>query len=94
MFDDRLSLEFDIDAIPALSERRKRIYENVTSAVAQGIMSRNEARAAIGLEPKKGADDLLVPATYSLLETSPSQSQRIQSKNKTLKTTCQTMRKM
>ena len=63
MFDDRLSLEFDIDSIPALSERRKRIYENVTSAVAQGIMSRNEARAAIGLEPKKGADDLLVPAT-------------------------------
>ncbi len=62
MFDDRLMLEFDIDSIPALSERRRKIYENVTSAVNVGIMSRNEARAAIGLEPKDGADDLLVPA--------------------------------
>lgn len=63
MFDERLELEFDTDAIPALSERRRRIYENVTSAVNAGIMSRNEARAAIGLEPKSGADELLVPAT-------------------------------
>ena len=63
MFDERLELEFDIDAIPALSERRRKIYENVVSAVNAGIMSRNEARAAVGLEPKDGADDLLVPAT-------------------------------
>ena len=63
LFDERLELEFDIDAIPALSERRRKIYENVVSAVNAGIMSRNEARAAVGLEPKDGADDLLVPAT-------------------------------
>jgi len=71
MFDDRLELEFDIDAIPALSERRRRIYENVTSAVNAGIMSRNEARAAIGLEPKSGADELLVPATLFPLGDEP-----------------------
>lgn len=63
LFDDRLTLEFDIDAIPALSERVKRTYENVTSAVREGIMTRNEAREQLGLEPKDGADDLYISAT-------------------------------
>ena len=63
MFDERLTLEFDIDSIPALSERRRKIYENVTSAVREGIMTRNEAREVIGLEPVKGADDLYISAT-------------------------------
>ena len=62
MFDDRLTLEFDIDSIPALSERLKRTYENVTSAVREGIMTRNEAREHIGLEPVEGADDLYISA--------------------------------
>jgi HK97 family phage portal protein len=62
MFDDRLSLEFDIDSIPALSERRKKIYENVASAVREGIMTRNEAREQIGLEPIDGADGLYISA--------------------------------
>jgi HK97 family phage portal protein len=63
MFDDRIKLEFDIDAIPALSERRRKIYENVTSAVREGIMTRNEAREIIGLQPVDGADDLYISAT-------------------------------
>jgi HK97 family phage portal protein len=63
LFDDRLTLEFDIDAIPALSERVKRTYENVTSAVREGIMTRNEAREQLGLEPLDGADDLYISAT-------------------------------
>ena len=63
MFDERLSLEFDIDSIPALSERRRKIYENVTSAVREGIMTRNEAREIIGLEPVKGVDDLYISGT-------------------------------
>tara|TARA_R110001599_G_scaffold83044_1_gene223299 strand:- start:2044 stop:3099 length:1056 start_codon:yes stop_codon:yes gene_type:complete len=62
MFDDRLTLEFDIDNIPALSERLKRTYDNVTSAVREGIMTRNEARKEIGLEPIEGADDLYISA--------------------------------
>lgn len=62
LFDDRLRLEFDIDAIPALSERVKRTYENVTSAVREGIMTRNEARQQLGLEPVDGADDLYISA--------------------------------
>ena len=62
MFDDRLMLEFDIDSIPALSERRRKIYENVTSAVREGIMTRNEAREIIGVQPIDGADDLYISA--------------------------------
>lgn len=62
LFDDRLTLEFDIDAIPALSERVKKVYENVTSAVREGIMTRNEAREQLGLEPLDGADDLYISA--------------------------------
>lgn len=62
MFGENLEFYFDIDKIPALSERTKRIYENVTSAVREGIMSRNEAREAIGLSPVDGADDLYISA--------------------------------
>jgi len=62
MFDEGLKLEFDIDSIPALSERRKRTYENVASAVREGIMTRNEAREQIGLSPIEGADDLYISA--------------------------------
>ena len=62
LFDDRLTIEFDIDNIPALSERKKRNYENVTSAVREGIMTRNEARESLGLQPIEGADDLYISA--------------------------------
>ena len=62
MFGENLAMEFDIDAIPALSERRKKIYENVTSAVREGIMTRNEARERIGLEPVEGGDGLYIAA--------------------------------
>jgi len=62
MFDEGLKLEFDIDSIPALSERRKRTYENVASAVREGIMTRNEAREQLGLTPVDGADDLYIAA--------------------------------
>lgn len=62
MFGDNLAIDFDIDAIPALSERRKKIYENVTSAVREGIMTRNEARERIGLEPVEGGDGLYIAA--------------------------------
>ena len=63
MFGENLNLSFDIDSIPALSERRKKIYENVTSAVREGIMTRNEARKIVGLEPVDGADGLYISAT-------------------------------
>ena len=71
MFDSRLKLEFDIDSIPALSERRKRIYENVSLAVREGIMSRNEARKQLGLTPIDGADDLYISANLFPLTDEP-----------------------
>ena len=43
-------------------ERRKRIYENVTVAVREGIISRNEARERLGLEPISGGDDVYIAA--------------------------------
>jgi hypothetical protein len=62
LYDGRLKLEFDIDSIPALSERKRKTYENVTSAVREGIMTRNEAREQIGLSPVDGADGLYISA--------------------------------
>ena len=62
MFGEDLMFCYDIDAIPALSERRKKTYENVALAVREGIITRNEARERLGLSPLNGADDLLVNA--------------------------------
>lgn len=62
LYDDRLKLEFNIDSIPALAERKRKTYENVTSAVREGIMTRNEARESIGLSPIEGADGLYISA--------------------------------
>ena len=63
MFGDNLQFEYDIDEIPALSERRRLIYANVSQAVAQGIITRNEAREQLGYSPINGADGLYISAT-------------------------------
>ena len=62
MFGESLEFCFDIDKIPALAERTKRTYENITSAVREGIMTRNESREHIGLSPIDGADELYISA--------------------------------
>jgi len=62
-YDERLSFEYDIDKIPALAERRRRIYENISQAVQHGIITRNEAREQIGLSPIEGGDDIYISAT-------------------------------
>ena len=71
MFGEDLEFCYDIDAIPALSERRKKIYENVSMAVREGIITRNEARERLGLPALQGADDLLVNASLFPLGTEP-----------------------
>jgi len=63
LYGENLEFCFDIDKIPALAERTKRIYENVAMAVREGIMTRNEAREQLGLSPMDGADDLYISAT-------------------------------
>ena len=61
-FGEDISIRYDFDAIPAMTERRKMIYENVTQAVREGIISRNEARERLGLEPISGGDDVFIAA--------------------------------
>ena len=62
MFSEELEFCYDIDGIPALAERKRKTYENITSAVNTGIMTRNEAREIIGLSPISGGDDLYINA--------------------------------
>jgi len=77
LFNEDLMFCYDIDKIPALSERRRKIYENVTGAVREGIMTRNEAREILGLSPVTGADDLYINAALFPLgsETPPEPDQ-------------------
>ena len=70
-YDQDIRFEYDIDSIPALSERRRVIYANVIGAVEKGIMTRNEAREMVGLSPIDGADDLLVQANLFALNDAP-----------------------
>lgn len=61
-FGDDLYICYDWESIPAMAERRKKIYENVTMAVKEGIISRNEARERLGLAAIENGDDVLVSA--------------------------------
>lgn len=61
-FGEDLDLKYDIDNIPAITERRRMIYDNVISAVDKGIITRNEARERLGLEPISGGDDVYIGA--------------------------------
>tara|TARA_Y100001937_G_scaffold55967_1_gene76965 strand:+ start:8697 stop:10907 length:2211 start_codon:yes stop_codon:yes gene_type:complete len=62
LYDGDISIKYDIDSIPAMAEKRKQIYANVSLGVQQGILTRNEARERLGLEPIDGGDSLLVPS--------------------------------
>ena len=61
-FNENIKIVYDIDAIPAMAERRKRVYENVVQAVREGIISRNEARDRLGYEPITGGDEVYISA--------------------------------
>lgn len=61
-FGDEINIQLDVESIPAMTERRRKIYENVTAAVREGIISRNEARERLGLEPIKGGDEIYIAA--------------------------------
>lgn len=62
MYNENLMFCYDTEAIPALSERKRKTYENVTSAVTAGIMTRNEAREVLGLNAIGGGDDIYIGA--------------------------------
>ena len=62
LYGDKIRLQYDIDSIPAMAEKRKQIYENVQGAVNSGILTRNEARERLGLESVSGGDELYIPS--------------------------------
>lgn len=62
-FDDRLEIRFDIDSIPAMAERRAKIYANIIEAVREGVITRNEARDRLNLSPIEGGDDVYINAS-------------------------------
>ena len=57
-----LRIEYNFDTIPAVAERTRRIYETASTAVREGIITRNEARAMIGLGEVDGGDEILIGA--------------------------------
>lgn len=61
-FGDDITIKYDIHAIPAMTERRRRTYENVVAAVREGIISRNEGRDLLGMEPVAGGDEIFIAA--------------------------------
>jgi HK97 family phage portal protein len=78
VYGEEIRIEYDFEAVPAMVERRRRVYENVTQAVREGIISRNEARERLGLEPIQGGDDVYIAANLFPLgntETEPPQGQ-------------------
>ena len=62
LYSGNLRLQYDIDSIPAMAEKRKQIYENVMGGVQAGILTRNEARERLGLEEISGGDELYIPS--------------------------------
>lgn len=84
-YGDDIYIEYDFEAVPAMVERRRRIYENVTQAVREGIISRNEARERLGLEPITGGDDVYIAANLFPLgttETAPAEGQEAEQDGK------------
>lgn len=84
-YGDDIRIEYDFDAVPAMVERRRRVYENVTQAVREGIISRNEARERLGLEPITGGDDVYIAANLFPLgttETAPAEGQEAEQDGK------------
>lgn len=59
-YQENIYIRYDIDSIPAIAERRRKIYENVSMAVREGIITRNEARERLGLQEVQGGDEILV----------------------------------
>ena len=62
LYDGDIRIQYDLDSIPAMAEKRKQVYENVVQGVNAGILTRNEARDRLGLEEVTGGDDLYIPS--------------------------------
>ena len=62
LYDGDINIKYDLSSIPAMAEKTKQVYANVSQAVQHGIMTRNEAREKLGLEEIQGGDELYIPS--------------------------------
>ena len=62
LYDGDIRIEYDLSSIPAMAQKTKQVYANVTQAVQTGIMTRNEAREKLGLEEVEGGNELYIPS--------------------------------
>jgi len=62
LYQGNIHIKYDINSIPAMAEKTKQTYENVVGGVNAGILTRNEAREKLGLDPITGADELFIPS--------------------------------
>ena len=62
LYNGDISIKYDLTSIPAMAEKTKQVYVNVTQAVQNGIMTRNEAREKLGLDEIQGGDELYIPS--------------------------------
>ena len=69
--EDDLFVAFDYDEYPAMIEKRNQIYNNVSQGVKEGIISRNEAREALGRGHVEGGDELWIPMGLQPLSEDP-----------------------
>ncbi len=60
LYNGDIHIQYDINSIPAMAEKTKQTYTNVQGAVTAGILTRNEAREKLGLDPIDGADELYI----------------------------------
>ena len=70
LFGDDITLKYDIDGIPAISERRRLVTDNILRAVNEGVLTRNEARERLNLDPISGGDEIYIPANLFPLGSS------------------------
>lgn len=76
LYGDDLTLSYNIDGIPAITERRRMVTDNILRAVNEGVLTRNEARERLGLEPISGGDEVYIPANlFPLGSTEPNPPQ-------------------
>jgi HK97 family phage portal protein len=62
LYNGDIHVKYDINSIPAMAEKTKQTYDNVVGGVNAGILTRNEAREKLGLDPITGADELFIPS--------------------------------
>ena len=77
-YGDDLYLMYNVDDIPAITERRRMVTDNILRAVNEGVLTRNEARERLNLEPISGGDEVYIPANlFPLGSPQPSPAQPV-----------------